>query len=113
LSGAPDDPVRLAWVPCPDAATAESIGRAAVEARLAACANILPGMVSIYRWDGGIQTEPEVLLTMKTVASRIAALTELVTESHPYELPAIVFLPVGEGLPAFLEWVAREASNAP
>lgn len=112
MSGPAADPVRLAWIPCPDAATAVTIGRAAVEARLAACANILPGMVSIYRWDGGIQTEPEVLLTMKTVASRIAALTELVKEMHPYELPAIAFLPVGEGLPGFLEWVARETSSA-
>jgi len=100
--------VLLGWIPCPDAETAERIGRRAVESRLAACANILPGMVSLYRWKGELQRDPEALLLLKTTASRRQDLTDLVVAEHPYELPAVSFLPVTSGHAPFLAWVAAE-----
>lgn len=100
--------ILLAWVPCPDERTALRIARSAVEARLAACGNILPGATSIYRWEGEVRCESEALLVLKTTEARRAELTDLVTKDHPYELPAVSFLPVVSGHPPFLRWVASE-----
>lgn len=100
----------LAWIPCPDAACAERIGREAVESRLAACANVLPGMRSIYRWDGAIQCDAETLLVLKTSRERAGELTEFVVSRHPYELPAVSILPLAGGHAPFLEWVGQETS---
>lgn len=101
---------RLLWVPCPDAACAEHIGREAVEHHLAACANILPGMRSIYRWNGAVQSDAEILLVLKTSRERAGELTEFVVSRHPYELPAVSILPLAGGHAPFLEWVGQETS---
>ncbi len=101
----------LAWVPCPDSACAERIGREAVELHFAACANVLPGMRSIYRWNGAIQSDAEVLLVLKTSRARAQELTEFVASRHPYELPAVSLLPLEGGYAPFLEWIGRETSE--
>lgn len=103
-------PTLLLWIPCPDAACAERIALEAVERRLAACANILPGMRSIYRWEGSIQRDDETLLVLKTSEARAEELTNFVTEAHPYDVPAVSRIPVSGGSEAFLEWVGTETA---
>jgi periplasmic divalent cation tolerance protein len=96
---------RLIFCTCPDEATAVRIAESLVDERLAACANLLPGITSIYRWEGQIQRDPEVLLLIKTTRERVAALTERLRALHPYEIPEIIAVPVTEGLPDYLSWV--------
>ncbi len=105
--------VLLGWIPCPDPETAERLGRMAVEKRLAACANILPGMTSLYHWEGKLQREPEALLVLKTTETARTSLIELLVRAHPYDLPAISFVAVAGGHPPFLDWVATETEPEP
>lgn len=105
--------VLLGWIPCPDPETAERLGRMAVEKRLAACANILPGMLSLYHWEGKLQREPESLLVLKTTETARNSLIELLVRAHPYDLPAISFFPVSAGHPPFLDWVVAETGPEP
>jgi len=93
---------------CPDADSAARIAQALVEERLAACVNQLPGLRSVYRWQGGIERADEVLLIAKTSAGRLEALTARVRELHPYELPELIAVEVAGGLAAYLDWVAEQ-----
>jgi periplasmic divalent cation tolerance protein len=93
----------------PDEACARRIARALVEERLAACVNLLPGLQSIYRWQGAVEEASEVLLVAKTRASRVAALAARVRALHPYALPEVVALPVADGSRAYLRWVVAES----
>jgi periplasmic divalent cation tolerance protein len=92
---------------CPDAPVAERIATALVGERLAACINVLPGVTSVYRWEGEVQRDSEVLLLIKTTRARFPVLTERVHALHPYELPEIIALPVAGGLPDYLDWVIQ------
>lgn len=87
-----------------------AIGRALVEERLAACANVLGGMTSVYRWQGKLQSETEAALVLKTQASLAEAVTDRVRALHSYECPCVVVLPVVGGNPAFLDWIAQETA---
>jgi periplasmic divalent cation tolerance protein len=89
---------------------AKAIGSAIVGEQLAACANVIPGMTSIYRWEGEVRQDSEAVLILKTTEDRLDALTARVRALHPYDLPCIVALPVGGGNPAFLDWIAREVA---
>jgi len=102
--------VRVVLITVPDGETATGLGRALVEARLAACVNVVPGVRSLYRWEGKVQDDPELLLVVKTRADRIAALAARVRDLHPYELPEILALPAVGGCEAYLDWVRTEAS---
>ena len=104
------DEVRVVFVTAPDPDTAAVIGRTLVEERLIACANIVPGIRSIYRWEGQVADDPEVLLVLKTRASRCAAVAARVKALHPYALPEVVALPVVDGSEAYLDWVLAESS---
>ncbi len=84
------------------------IGRALVEERLAACANLLDGMTSIYRWQGAIQEDAEVVLIAKTRTELVPRLVERVRALHSYDVPCVVTLPISDGNPAFLEWIGAE-----
>jgi periplasmic divalent cation tolerance protein len=88
-----------------NAADAERIARALVERRLAACVNVLPGVVSFYRWKGEVCRDDELLLVIKTRAERLPALREELVALHPYELPELVALPVESGHAPYLAWV--------
>lgn len=99
-------PVHLVFCSCPDADTARRLATVLVEARLAACASVLPPMRSVYRWQGTVEQAEEVLLLAKTTADRVPALTERLRTLHPYELPEIVAVETAAGLPAYLDWVA-------
>lgn len=90
---------------------ARRIGRALVEARLAACVNILAGMTSMYWWKGEIQDGRETVLIAKTRAHLLAALTDKVKELHGYDCPCIVALPITGGNPEFLDWIAAETTE--
>lgn len=96
----------------PDRASAERLAQMLVERRLAACVNILAPCRSVYRWNGEVQNDEEYPVMIKTTPARYAALEHAVRGAHPYELPEIVAVPIGPGLPAYLDWVAEE-TNAP
>jgi len=97
---------------CPDGDTGARIARELVAARLAACVNVVPGLTSIYRWKGEIQTDREVLLIIKTTAAALGALREAIRAAHPYELPEIVAVGVEDGLEEYLRWI-DESVRAP
>jgi periplasmic divalent cation tolerance protein len=90
---------------------AEQIGRALVAARLAACVNILPGMRSIYHWQGAIETATEAVLIAKTRADLTDALLARVKALHTYAVPCAVVLPIQGGLPEFLDWIEAETAS--
>lgn len=96
----------------PDLASAEAIGRAVVEAGLAACVNLVPGVRSIYRWKGAIETADEVVAFFKTRAANADDLCAAIAARHPYETPAIVVLPVTGGDAGYLDWITAETSGA-
>jgi periplasmic divalent cation tolerance protein len=102
---------RLVFCTCPDEAIAQRIGDVLVEERLAACVSLMPGVTSIYRWDGQIHRDPEVLVLIKTIEARVAALTERLRELHPYEVPEIIAVPITEGLPDYLSWITTCTKN--
>lgn len=105
--------VTLLYVTAPDAEVAGRLARTVVESGLAACANVLPGILSVYRWQGVVETAPECALIVKTTAAQADAVIALVRAGHPYEVPTIVALPVTGGLPAFLDWVRAESGDGP
>ena len=86
---------------------AARIGKALVEARLAACVNVIDNMSSIYLWEGNIQEDLEVVMIAKTVESKVPAVVEKVKSLHSYECPCIVSLPATGGHQAFLDWIAE------
>lgn len=90
---------------CPDADTAADLGARLVEERLAACVNVVPGLLSIYSWQGAIARDPEALMLIKTTAARFSDLSVRLRELHPYDLPEIIAHPITAGLPDYLSWV--------
>ena len=87
-------------------ADAARVARVLVEERLVACANLLPGARSLYRWEGSVADEREVVVLMKTRKQDWAALMSRLHELHPYETPELVSLRVAAGAPAYMEWLA-------
>ena len=102
--------VLLVITTLPDRAAAEKLADALVEARVAACVNILAPCRSVYRWKEAVQRDEEHPLLIKTTTERYAALEAAIRARHPYELPEIVAVPVERGLPGYLDWVAQETS---
>ncbi len=93
---------------CPDEETANAIALAAVEDKLAACANLLPRVQSVYRWQGAVESASEIPVLLKTTAAAYPALEAKIRDLHPYEVPEIIALPIARGLSAYLNWVAAE-----
>ncbi len=89
---------------------AETIGKELVTSRLAACANIIDNMSSIYFWDGELQNDKETILIAKTTESLVPDLIEKVKSLHSYDCPCILSLPVADGNKAFFEWIAGEVA---
>jgi periplasmic divalent cation tolerance protein len=100
----------LVLTACPDEATAARIARDLVESGTAACVSRVPGVYSTYRWEGRLQDEPEVLLIIKTLATRFEALEMRLKSLHPYEVPEIIALPVVSGSPEYLAWLRTAAT---
>ena len=103
----------LCLITAPDREAADRIARALVDERLAACVNILPGITSVYRWEGAVETGEEVLLMAKTMRTRLDALTARVKQLHPYDVPEVIAVGVEGGLPAYLDWIAAETAGSP
>jgi periplasmic divalent cation tolerance protein len=93
-------------VTAPNLKTARALARAALQARLIACANLIPKIESHYWWQGKIESGAEVLLVLKTQKSKLAALERLVLARHPYETPEFLVLPLSAGNQRYLEWLA-------
>jgi periplasmic divalent cation tolerance protein len=97
----------LAFSTFPDAETARKISNQLVAENFAACANILPGVESIYRWKEKIETANETLVLFKLSEDRQAAFQKKLRSLHPYEVPEIIFVQIADGLPEYLRWVAE------
>ncbi len=102
--------VSLVYVNTADRAEAQRIGRAIVDARLAAGANILPEISSVFHWQGGVREAGEAMLILKTRSELIDAVIDRVRALHSYECPSVVAVPVTAGNPDYLAWVGRETS---
>jgi periplasmic divalent cation tolerance protein len=89
----------------PDETTAQRIASALVAEHLAACVNIVPGITSVYRWKGAIETDMELLLIIKTTAAVYSRLQDRIRALHPYELPEIIAVSLDQGLPDYLAWI--------
>ena len=102
----------LIFVLCtfPDEAVARAAAGLLVEERLVACVNILPGVQSVYRWEGAVESSVEALTILKTTAQGWAGLEERLREIHPYQVPEIVAVPAGAVSAAYLEWVQRSVA---
>jgi periplasmic divalent cation tolerance protein len=96
----------------PSRDVAESIAGPLVEERLAACVNVIEGVTSIYRWQGAIAREVEVLMVIKSTLPRLEALRERLVELHPYEVPEVLVLDVRDGHVPYLDWVRAEVGGA-
>lgn len=105
VSNAAKPPICLVFCTCPDEASARHIAGTLVTERHAACVNIVPGIVSVYRWQGSVENDAEVMLLVKTRKDALDRLTRRVQELHPYELPEIVAVGLDGGSGAYLDWV--------
>lgn len=94
----------------PDQDSATQLADYLVNARLAACVNILAPCTSVYRWQGKVETAHEIPLLIKTCHRQYAALQQAIVQQHPYELPEIICVPISTGLPAYLAWLNEETT---
>lgn len=99
------------YITAPTEAEASTIAKTVVEERLAACANILPGMKSVYHWQGKVEEAAETVLILKTRQELFARLEGRVRELHSYQTPCIVALPVTHGHQPYLDWISAETSG--
>src|SRR5689334_25381424 len=95
----------------PDRLAAEKLADQLIEKQVAACINILAPCRSLYRWKGAVQHDEEHPMLIKTTEARYAELEQAIRAGHPYELPEIIAVPIGRGLPAYLDWVSSETSS--
>ena len=105
-------PALLVYCTCPDAATADGLATALVEARLAACVSLLPGTRSTYRWQGAVERAEEVVLTIKTTSERFAEVRDAILARHPYELPEVIAVEAVAGLDRYLDWIGESTRPA-
>lgn len=99
---------RVVLTTLPDADAAERLARQLVEERLAACGNVVAGLVSLYRWKGEVERAAEALVILKTTDEVLPALLARLPELHPYQVPELLALPVAAGHEPYLWWVAEE-----
>jgi len=104
-------PSVFVYVTAPSATAAEKIGATVVEEGLAACANVIGPMRSVFRWRGRIERAREAVLILKTRKARVAALTRRIKALHSYTVPCVVAIPIVGGNPDFLNWVSAEANG--
>ncbi|MDH5445845.1 MAG: divalent-cation tolerance protein CutA [Gammaproteobacteria bacterium] len=106
-----NNPYLIVLCTCPDEQTATVIADRLVEEGLAACVNILPGIMSVFQWQGKIEHDDEYLLVIKTQESRYQDLEIMVQQLHPYELPEIIAVSIERGLSGYLEWIDRSTGK--
>lgn len=105
------DPI-LVITNLPDKATAMVLANKLIDERLAACVNVLADCTSVYHWQGKNETASEVPVFIKTLAKHYARLELLIRSAHPYELPEIIAVPISNGWPAYLKWIADETLSS-
>lgn len=105
-------PARVVLCTVPDADVGARLARTLVEEQLAACVNMLPGVRSFYCWEGEAKDDPELLLIIKTVDARFAALRDRLSELHPYDVPEIIAMDVSSGSSAYLDWLGSAAAGS-
>ncbi len=101
----------LIYCTCPDADCAQSIANHLVDKGLAACVNILPGVQSVYRWQGKRESAQEHLLAIKARHDAYGRLEQAIVDLHPYELPEIIAVPITHGLAGYLAWIDDNVTN--
>jgi periplasmic divalent cation tolerance protein len=106
----PPSPSIIALVTAPDLETARKIARAALEQRLAACANLVPQIESHYWWQGKLEQSAEVLIVFKTNTACQRALQDCVLANHPYELPEFITVQITGGSDAYLSWIRQNVA---
>lgn len=102
--------VLLVMTNLPDVESAQALAHALVQNRMAACANLLPAVQSIYRWQGKVEQAYEVTLTIKTTQARYHQVEQAILAAHPYDLPEVIALPL-TGNAAYLHWVSQETAQ--
>jgi periplasmic divalent cation tolerance protein len=105
------DGIVVVLVTAPDTEVGERIVRALVDEEIVACGNIVPGVISIYRWQGELQREGEVLIVLKTTRLRAADVVARVPALHPYEVPEVLVIPVSDGFAPYMRWVAAGSGS--
>ena len=103
--------IRLIYITAGSKNEAVMIGKSLINAGLAACVNIIENMSSMYMWDGKLQNDNETILIAKTTRERVSDLIEKANSLHSYDCPCIVSLPVSDGNPEFLKWIADEVQH--
>jgi periplasmic divalent cation tolerance protein len=106
------DEVRIVLTTVADAGSGEALVRTLVEERLIACGNLIPGVLSIYRWEGKVAGDEEILVVMKTTAERIEDLFDRVLQLHPYDVPELVELGAGRVAAAYRDWVIASTKGS-
>jgi periplasmic divalent cation tolerance protein len=100
----------VCYVMAPSREEALAIGRTIVTERLAACANVMDGVASVYWWQGRLEQASEAVLILKTRAELVERLTARVKTMHSYQCPSVVALPIAGGNPEYLDWIAAETA---
>ncbi len=103
--------LRVVLMTAPTQAQARDMAAIAIEEGLAACANIVPGITSIFQWKGELTEDSEVLVIFKTTESNFAALRERMVDLHPYEVPEVVSLSIEDGNADYLDWVTTSTGS--
>ncbi len=96
---------QITFCTCPSRKSAEAIATQLIKHQLAACVNIIPGITSVYEWQGEIESAQEHLLIVKSRAEKFNAIESEIKQLHPYELPEIIAVPIERGLPEYLQWI--------
>ncbi|KAE8659251.1 Protein CutA [Hibiscus syriacus] len=104
-------PSIVVYVTVPNREAGRKLAGSIVKEKLAACVNIVPGVESVYEWEGKINTDPEELLIIKTRQSLLPALTEHVKANHEYDVPEVIALPINGGSPQYLEWLKNSTRD--
>jgi periplasmic divalent cation tolerance protein len=104
-------PIQVIFCTAPDLEVARSLSRAVVETRLAACVNLIPQVASIYRWEGEVREEGEVLMVIKTAQDKVAQLSDFLVAEHPNEVPEVIAFNVRGGSEDYMKWVVEEVSS--
>jgi len=96
---------------CPDQASADKLAAALIDQGIAACVSIVPGIRSLYRWQGQIESSQEHLLLIKTTRSHYNSVQQLICTQHPYELPEVLAVPIEQGLGDYFNWIDSNLSR--
>jgi periplasmic divalent cation tolerance protein len=111
LTLAPATDQAICKITCPSAEVADNLAQALIERQFAACVNIVPGITSVYRWQGEICRDSEVLLLVKTSLDVAKRLLKVVEEIHPYEVPEVLWTRVSQGSQSYLDWLTESVER--